>query len=199
MPVGKRFSGQRGLTSRSIFNTGLGVLLAGDSTLAFDWLSTHLAEGDEPVGISDAPFARAVSALGRERRIEFLEKHPEGPYARTLIRLLVGRDLEVYRKLLGLPSLAPWHLEPLGGKPDERWPELAALALDAGYRPRQVAEAAAHGGYLAEWEQCFVRLEGHPREDVREVARVGRRISAEGNAALATIQRHFELHGLERR
>jgi hypothetical protein len=187
----------------------LGVILAKNPDLAEDWLSARLREVGQLDGVSvsgDETFGRAVSALDRDGRKRLLGQ-PDAAYPQGLVRLLVGKDPEVYAHLLGQERLALRHLEPLGGNaPDGDWLDLTAQALAAGLQPRQIAEATVWGGshswagagvsYWTKWDQAFARFESHSREDIRAVAREGRRIARDEVKKANARQRASDLHGV---
>src|SRR5688572_13635020 len=81
------------------------------------------------------PHALALSALGREQRIQLVEELEKGPVPKGFVRLLVRKDPEVFRKVLSSEILRSHHLEPLGFSPDGSWMELALMAQTAGHKP----------------------------------------------------------------
>lgn len=184
----------------------LETILAGDADLALDWLRTRLKDSDLPRYLMrDSPFARAVGALRKEQKESLLDELEPTRILQSLLPLLIGTDVELYRRLLAIGSLADYHLQPLGGLPSAAWEILAMAALDAHYTPESIAEATlavphtvfgSGKEYWERWDQAFAAFEGHPREDLREVARHGRRQARGSAQGPEWIQRQLDLHGL---
>jgi hypothetical protein len=122
----------------------LGEILGKDPDLALDWLLSRLADRRKlPRSLlSDSPFFAAIRALRREQRFRLLDAIAPQPILWSLLPELIGRDADLYSHLLGLEALAQFALDPLRGKPDESWKQLASAALAVGYRPDEVAIAA---------------------------------------------------------
>ena len=186
----------------------LGVILAKDPELALDWLRTRLQDEDLPGWMSaDGAFTQALSSLDQEQRLALLDELQPRPTLKALLPWLVHREPTVYQKLLTLKALADYHLDPLAGLPDSSWAEMAILALEAGYEARPIAGATVFGGrYLhsyagpgiehwSEWDQAFAALEGHPRKDLHEVARWGRRIAGDHLQSARVEERRIAVHG----
>lgn len=176
-----------GTEAHSGFRYWLEIILAEDADLALDWLRARLQDSDLPTCFLGGPFAAAVQALRSEQRAQLIRELPSVPILDSLLPKLVGRDADLYRRLLAREELSEFHLAPLGGKPDEAWTGLALPALGAGYTTERVAEAAIWpaGGHLLSgsgldywesWRPAFVWLESHPRSELREVGRQGRKI-----------------------
>ncbi len=183
----------------------LGVILAKDSELALDWLRVRLRDEDLPRWMSEGgAFTRALSSLDREQRLALLDELQPRPILAALLPWLVRKDPKIYQKLLTLNALAEYHLDPLAGMPDSSWAELAILALEAGYEARPIAEDTLGGRHSyagpgvehwSEWDQAFAALEEHPREDLREVARWGRRIAGDRLQRAREEERRVAVHG----
>jgi hypothetical protein len=186
----------------------LGIILASDADLALDWLRSRLRDSDLPWHfLGDSPFFRATSALRIEQKKELLEELRPASILLSLIPALIGRDKELFRRLLETPSLADYHLEPLGGPQAPDWESFVCAALDVGYNPEIIAQAAIERPhswtgsgleYWERWDQDFVAFEGHSREDFREVVRIGRERVQEKIARARKSQRQFELYGVGR-
>lgn len=184
----------------------LGVILARDADLSLDWLRARLQEDGLPWGfMGDSPFAHAVRTLRREQRQELLRELQPISILRSLIPGLVEKDVDLYRNLLALPSLADYHLEPLEGLPDQDWEGLALAALEAGYELSRVAGATFESSYSfagsgieywSRWDEAFAKLEDHSSEDLREVARYGRQEAQRQIQKAQEVQRRYELQGL---
>lgn len=184
----------------------LGVILARDADLSLDWLRTRLKDGDLPWHfMGDSPFAHAVRSLRREQRFELLEELPPVSALQSLLPLLIQKNLELYRALLGRPSLRDYHLEPLEGLSEPGWDALAIAAIEAGHDPVRIAEAAFGSShfysgpgieYWSRWDEAFAKLQDHPNPDLREVARQGRKRAQEKLDRAEERQRQVHLHGL---
>lgn len=184
----------------------LGVILARDADLSFDWLRARLREDDLPWSfLGDSPFAHAVRALRREQRQELLRELQPISILRSLIPGLVEKDVDLFRNLLALPSLVDYHLEPLEGLPDQDWEGLALAALEAGYAPSRVAAATFESSfsfagsgieYWSRWDEAFAKLEDHSSKALREVARYGRQEAQRQIQKAQETQRRYELQGL---
>ncbi len=176
-------------------------ILANDAELAAEWLQAHLTE----FGLSESkPFAAAVGALTFEQRIALLEQVDASARPFWLVRKIVGNDPKLYQRLLNLKQLRSYYLVPLQGLPNDAWVSMAALALDAGYSPQDVAAAAyaTNHGYAAsgldywqEWDRAFAAFEDHPRQDMREVAKHGRAEAASLIEEARKEEREVQLRG----
>jgi hypothetical protein len=129
------------------------------------------------------PVGEAVSVLSRERRLSILSAVRPGSMHNLLVSLLVGDDLDLYRRFLEDEELSSVHLWPLNGRPTGLWPEKAKLALAAGFSADEVAYAA-YGGILSwsglqsvmwdGWAEQFAELCSHEDVGVRAAAEIGR-------------------------
>jgi hypothetical protein len=161
----------RGDSSQTGFEYWLGDILVNDPDLALGWLRSRVLEPDAGLMLSSRAFSSAIQALRRQHRSQLLTELASAPVLASLLPSLIGRDIELYRQLLGLTQLRPYHLEPLAGKPDHAWQELALLALDCGHDPERIAEAAVSDGgefagpgieHWTAWAQAFKALEERP-------------------------------------
>jgi hypothetical protein len=184
----------------------LGVILAQDAGLAFDWLQARLGDPDLPgYFMEDSPFALALGALCYEQRVKLLEALEAAPILESLLPLLIGRHGELYERLLSTERLKGYHLAPLKGQPDESWAMLAERALKAGHDPADIAAISFAGGggfvgsgleHWTHWERAFAALEDSDTKDLREVARRGKAMAREFLDQARLRQRHVEIHGL---
>jgi len=184
----------------------LGVILAQDSALAFEWLQARLADPDLPsYFMEDSPFALALGALRHEQRARFLEALEAAPILRSLLPLLIGRDSGLYERLLSTESLKEYQLEPLKGQPDESWATLAEKALKVGHDPAEIVAISFTGGggfvgsgleYWTRWERAFAALDERDNNELREVAYRGRAMAREFLDGARERQRAFEIYGL---
>lgn len=186
----------------------LAEILGRDSELALAWLLERLCDQEWEGSPLSGPLASALGAIDRGQRAEVLEALPASPISEQILPRLVGEDVELYRRLLELAPLAPYHLAPLAGKPSPPWIELALQALAAGHSPEEVAEAAVFGpwghhwvgsgeDYAQEWVQAFTALEAHPHPGINQAARHGKRVV--NDVMLKPVlarRRRFELQGM---
>jgi hypothetical protein len=186
----------------------LGVILSKDPELAFDWSVARLRDPERPFSTYERdPHALALSALGRDQRLQLVEELEKGPVPKGFVRLLVRKDPEVFRKVLSSDSLRNHHLEPLGFLPDQSWMELALMAQTAGHEPDELIEATLWPQAqvriqsitgLERWqrhESAFAHLAADPREEARALALRGRQIAAEQIELAEKRQREFAIHG----
>lgn len=186
----------------------LGVILANNPGLAFDWLVARLRDPDRPHLLSeDGVFGSALSVLQKEQRLRLVEalEKDRAPYG--FVGLLVRKDAQVYAKVLSSQALRSHHLEPLEFMPDDEWIELALLSLEAGHGSGEIAEASLwpkgrirvqSGSGLEEWQsyqEAFALLEQDPRYEVQEIARHGQRLAAELCEQAKIRERQMSMHG----
>lgn len=187
-------------------NHHLKEILRSAPDVASDWLRARLRDaGDYEVVAVDGVYAAAVRALGEDQRASILNELPETYFGGRLALLLVGRSPRLYRRLLGLRHLADHQLEPLaGGPPGGDWPELAELALEAGYEPMHVAAAAFYppmtiSGSGVEhwnrWREAFARLLQSSEGRLHSVAEQGLAIAAKYIDEAKEREHQFELTG----
>lgn len=186
----------------------LGVILAKDPDLALAWLTARLRDSERPSFIAgDDPFGLALSALKKIQRLQLVEELEKGHVRMGFVGLLVGKERDVFEKVLSSEALRNRHLEPLGFLPDENWMELALVALKADHELDEVVGASLwpqgqirimSGTGLENWQQherAFAQFEADPRSQVRELARRGRQLAAEEAQAAEKRQREFAVHG----
>jgi hypothetical protein len=186
----------------------MGLILAGDPDLALEWLQVRLGDSDLPTYLAtDSPFLAAARSLRREQKEQLLRELEPLDLLHSLIPAVVGRDVDLFRRLLSRLDLRDFHLEPLGAPQSPDWEGFALVALDAGYEPRVIASHALHGPhswagsgveYWEKWDQAFAAFEGHSRTDFREVVRRSRDLVQAELSRARDHQKHFELHGLGR-
>jgi hypothetical protein len=123
----------------------LGEILESSPDLALEWLRTAVVGGEQSrlfrqFGLDFT--ARALKALSAGQRIAVLDDLSREAASSGLVRDLVDDDPAIFRALLSRPDLREVHLVSLRRLPDDTWWELAKVAVVAGKRPREVAEAA---------------------------------------------------------
>jgi hypothetical protein len=146
-------------------------------------LERILASGKDFHGLqTNGLLHQLVTALDREERRALLKKCKNLSYS-PLPSLLIGRDVELYTELLGIPELKYFHLDPLCGDPnDPGWTTLAKVALTAGYSAKTLSFSVnSHGfswsghlsNYYEQWVQSFSRLLQQDDPEVEEIAAEG--------------------------
>jgi hypothetical protein len=176
------------ITDRSL-QSGLARVLTADPILAFDWLRARLRAGALPsLRVSEGrPFRAALSVLSAEQRSSLLAELAPSPDARRLLPYLIGRDMVLYRQLLKRNDLRKYQLAPLEGPLDAKWIPLALAAAEAGWRDREIAQAALRDRPVqprsatgiecwSRWQRFFSALEADPHEEIRAVGRAGQEL-----------------------
>ena len=197
--------------AREYLNSGLrhwlGVILAKDPTLAFDWLVARLRDSESPQFIAgDDLYGAALSAMTRDQRLRLVEQLAQNQAPVGFVGLLVGKDPEVYADVLSSEKLRQRHLEPLGFLPDNDWLSLALLALEAEHEPDEIVQASLwtpqgrviSGSGSETWqkhEQAFARFAADPSTQVREIARRGQQLAAEEYRKAEECARQFAIRG----
>jgi hypothetical protein len=184
----------------------LGCILSRDGDLALEWLRSRLCNPDLPRHfLGDSPFAHALRALRKGQRIALLQELKPVQIMGDMLPLLIGEDIEVYRQVLTLPGLSKYHLAPLGGLPQKPWSDLALAALQAGYEPAQIAEAAFEETdavvgsgieYWEKWDLAFAEIEREGPLELQEVSRYGRKMAQERLQGAKVLERSIGIHGL---
>ena len=166
----------------------LGEILRHDPALAETWLTNCLLREDFRPFEYGQILGKVVGILDSEARFRVLRLISRPYGLDELVSLLVGRDPELYRKLLTLKQLEPYHLSPLAGPPDESWIEQAKLASEAGYSDDEIVHAAlgrliSWSGDKSEmwgtWVQRWELLCLHEDASVRKIAQAGKAYAEE--------------------
>ena len=160
-----------------------------DRLLAMDWLRQHASAKSMECYTQSAAITAACEQLSRVQKQELLESVEIQSYAaHEIVRAAIGDDIELYREFLSNPSKVALHLAPLQRKPNERWAELALVALDAGMQESEVAAAGSVVTHLAfcavpskydESANTWDTLRRHADSRIRAVAEIGRRDAEE--------------------
>ena len=179
----------------------LSEILSTDGALAADWMLSKMRSGDSAFYVSVEQLAgKAIGAMSIEQRRKVLMGIPANLIwmPPEIIRFLVGKDLSLYKELLGSSDQSSFHLWPLTGQLDRFWLQKAILALGEGYSVDQVIDStlAAGGvwsghesGMWAERRIAFEALEDLQDSDLR-VSRLAHRG--------AEIMGEYEKQALER-
>jgi hypothetical protein len=168
----------------------LGEILASDPDLALAWLQTEI-EAAPPAGsfllLKKEPASYAAKALGPVQRRNLLAAARFGGLDSSLVRLLVGDDPELFKVLLAREDLRSIHLAPLGRIPDSSWWVLAAIALEAGIAPADLARASldldedgwsgSDAEHRKKWVSAFASAPAAAAPGLTEVARIGHEIA----------------------
>ena len=170
------------------YEYGLREILVGDRDLAEEWLALGLEKRCRWFRLNCDGFVvqSVINAMDDSRRRKVLKGLPRvwEQATHTIVRELIGRDLDLYQELLYSRDQVEYHLSPLMGKPDWAWWTMAALALDAGHSVGKVVDATLKGGIRewtgnesdmwAEWRIAFKSLQdldSDPR--IQEISRRG--------------------------
>ncbi len=155
-----------------------------EAGIAYDWLLPRVGRPNDDGRLQDGePYASGIASLTNQQRAELIDLLSRDTWPREIVQHLVGGEPDLYRRLLGRQEVELLHLEPLQGHPDDRWAQLAELALDAGYSSAEVAHATrgmlmrCEGNASDMWKGCadaFGPLARHLSPRIREVGRVGR-------------------------
>ena len=125
-----------------------------------------------------------------------------------IVQLLVGEDLNLYRKLIDSLQLKKYHLAPLAGMPDQPWAMKAILAMNAGYSVNDIIEATILAGGLwtgsesemwAGWRRRFEALNENEETDSRifDLARRGAKAMSEREEQAQNRDRYRAVHGVQ--
>lgn len=183
----------------------MGEILESDPEIAHDWLRCRVEEG-VIIGMDDddGEVGRAISILNRPQRLSVLRSvRPTSMYT-TLVRNLIGNDLDLYRVFLQDENLTSVHLWPLTARPTGLWSEKAKLAMNAGFSASDVAEAAYSGdmGWIGSeyamwrgWIEQWRSLCSHPDGGVRSAAQYGLRYAQQREQEAAEQERQEDIYG----
>ena len=184
----------------------IGEMMSADSRLAEEWLLSKFGQhGDLHSWMVEDAVAKIVPTLSAQQRMRVLTGLRPDPWNEDLVRLLVGDDDGIYRKLLDADELTSFHLAPLAGKPDNKgWRAKALLALDRGIETDKIASATlgtSHGWsgleskLWAGWRESFEAL----LDDVdRRISRIGERgaeLVKEDELRALDRERYRAVHG----
>lgn len=136
-------------------------------------------------------FRDAIQALELQQRGSLLDRLDADRCPRGLVALLVGRDRDLYCRLLKRQELRDSHLLPLQGVPDAQWWDLAKLAEGSGHTPAAVADAALYSSWVVvtsgtgiDWWRRFEKAFGEKKASSdpveREIAEAGLRLVGQG-------------------
>jgi hypothetical protein len=164
-----------------------------DASLAHDWLIARAEAG--PLTYHSLEIVQsAIEVLSFDEKRNVLDRLSLNPESADseLIKALTANDPRLLNLLLGRKKMSRNHLVALAGPPTGRWCEMAAIALDAGYSPDDVAKAAF--GWVWQWEgdesamwnkwaRDFESVLGHEDSRLQAVGRPGLSLRAPVNSA----------------
>lgn len=175
--------------------------------LAFQWLRRQLAVGPEErraLVTQHGVVAAAIRSLDASARARLLIELPPRSFSSDLVSHLVGDSPEFFKQLLSRSDLRKQHLAPLAGNPpDDRWIQLARLALEAGHTPKQLTETSFRSPgffgssveHYTRWETAFRDLSALDDPAFREVARLGLRQAEKLVQEARAAERRLKLAG----
>ena len=200
-------SGEIRLSSLDGYWTG--EILKGDSGLAMQWLIRCLGSDQSSIGFHTQEAARkVVASLDSAQRTSVLNAHhPDEEVfgVAEILHALIGRDLEVFVRLLELERFKPYHLSPLQGEPSGDWRGMAVLALDHGYSCEDVVDASMGGAWTwagnesemwAERRRHFEQLQDDDDARIAEVGQLGARTLAGLESRARAREREEAVYGL---
>ncbi len=196
---------------------GIGEILKTDSELALRWLASRIDSIAHTNMESDQTISDALSALGVAGRRTLLGSLPENFFDGRIIAKLIADDLDVYRDFLAIHRPPSQHLAPLCGASEtdgfetapslgKSWAEKAVLALDHGYTPEYVAQAAFGiffswcGNASEMWNAWIVQFESmltHPERRVQVVAEIGRTLAIRNRDDALQRERATAVYGFD--
>ena len=172
--------------------------------LGVRWLRDNLPNRQFPWYRLEMAQTAAIESLTQAERLDLLETFGADTVPQPLAATLIGHDLDLYRNVLASSLARPHHLAPLNEMPSERWQERALLALNAGYSPATIVDAAIgtsrswSGSELEYWNQwiaSFEALASHSDDRMHEVGRRGVHVSQGYREAAARREHEDEVYG----
>jgi hypothetical protein len=181
------------------------AVVAGDPQFACDWLEARLGEDGDQNWQHHPTAEQAMEALRPGQRCYLLDRLPDRDcWFGSVVRNLVGADLEAYGHLLETSRLREYHLEPLQCGLNEGLIEKATMAMDAGYTPEQVADVAFGTVYAWVGEEsnfwsnratAFRTLEGNADQRIQRAGRFGRESAEDRRDRALRQERYAAVHG----
>ena len=164
----------------------LGEILSQDCGLASEWLVWNLTDIGTSARWTTWDLAKKAAGIlsvdERESVLERVDAAGTSYVISEVMKMLVGGNLSLYTTLLHSKSLKGHHLDPLEGRPDKKWREMALVALNHGYSTESVANATVGRGWSffgSESEmwlgrrQPFEALRDDPDFRIAEIGLVG--------------------------
>lgn len=177
---------------------------------AFRWLASVVRGNATELDDFIRSMQTAVIALSDKEKVSLLELMSNDWQFAKVVTLLIGNNIEIYRSLLSLERLKRFHLAPLIWDDSESWIDKARTALESGYIPQEIVEAA-HGfynvqfgvvtwsgpesQYRQEWIDRFGKLCSHPDSKIREIGAIGQKRAQEDFQKAIKRERSEEIYG----
>ncbi len=109
------------------------------------WIRAKLAEEPDSEVALDGYYHMAtglVKVLTRDQRLELINELPDTYRAESMVRQLVGGDLDLFKALLANPKSRKYQLRPLSSAEGEVWARFAEVAFGAGWDEDDVFAAS---------------------------------------------------------
>jgi hypothetical protein len=108
-------------------------------------MRAKLAEKSDSVVTFDGYYhvaTEVVKVLTRDQRLELINELTDTHRAESIVRELVGGDLDLFEELLANPKSRKYQLRPLSGVGGEVWARFAEVAFGAGWDEDDVFAAS---------------------------------------------------------
>lgn len=174
--------------------------------IAADWLKARMRENADVFWRRSHVVETAASVLTVDQRRTVLGEIREEVWANDVVGLIVGDDLDVFRALLQADQLRDYHLTPLHGHPNEKWVTKARVAVEAGYAPEQLVDAAfgyssgwqgSESAMWGEWVERFDWLKQQPDEAMQAAGRLGSELASAKKENALVRERAAAVHGYD--
>lgn len=180
-----------------------GMVLESDHELAEKWILAQMEQRPAsvvPRSDERSLLASATRHLDQAQRKRLIGTMVPSSFTRAILPMLVRDSPELFSSLLSRSELRDLHLIVLAGKPpDEKWGQLAMLALAEGHSPSSVAAEALNRGFgeghWLRWKKGFEDLLTSVDPRLREMAQHGIAMTDENIRTTAAERRKYELTG----
>jgi hypothetical protein len=135
----------------------LSTVFQNDAELAYDWLLKQVNQEYPEYYRFDKALPTAIQSLEFAQKKLLLEHLPDAARHGDLIDQPVNSDVELFKYLLSQDHLREMHLTALPRVTNSLWGETVLVALDAGYTPEEIAQAATRpffGEFLSQGERA---------------------------------------------
>ena len=183
-------------------------ILSKNRRLAEEWLLSKFGRQDR-LGESwrvEQIAVKILPALDLAQRARVLAALRPGHHADELVKHLVADDLELYRELLHIEHLAPFHLAPLAGKPEGvAWRGKALLALRRGFTIEDIVRgtlgrwhswSGSKSEMWAGWGRSFAALTDDSQHDIASIGRRGVELTKRDEQRALKQERYEAVHGV---
>lgn len=174
--------------------------------IAADWLKARMRENADVFWRRSHVVETAASVLSVDQRRTVLGEIRDEVWADDVVGLIVGDDVDVFRTLLQADQLRDFHLTPLHGHPNEKWVTKARVAVEAGYSPEQLVDAAfgfssgwrgSESGMWGEWVERFDWLKQQADEAMQAAGRLGSELASAKKENALVRERAAAVHGYD--